>query len=1313
MQNNADAESQQSLPLHRVLEDEYMNLYGPLPKGYPWSFTQSHLIDPLVLILRIQLDQTKPVAALRELLNKFIKLESHETWKLFEICQPGISSDLGNPLAKESQIALQQSKHLGEALVNLLNSKLEDESFTDLFDKDLIEEARDEAVECLPHNNQALVNRLLLEKTFAASPDQPELLKKKKLQDESIEPPAVTPEGEANGDDPAKLARQQWFEKQCLSTIYSLVHRQERSALCFSGGGIRSATFNLGILQGLARKRLIGKFDYLSTVSGGGYIGSWLAAWIHRHPRGVDGVMHELSEKPTSALQPDPPEISHLRTYSNYLSPQTGLLSADSWTLAATIVRNLFLNWLVFIPLLLAVLMLPRIYVAAIRHLPSDHRMGDLWEPWSLAVGMILALISVTYVGRYLPSKDDRKSSQRRFLWQCLLPAVLSAICVTFFWARFQDATPWHGWTTYFGINPTDPKSYKFGFIIPITFVILIGWAFYVYSRRSVIKRYIDDTRRLHNKNVTWKVVVNIVLAIFIIIIAGYVTSYLQWKVSQQFSPSFLFGDPTNRENPFGHARTYAIFAVPLLLAFLMIAATLLIGLTSRYNSDEEQEWFARYSGWILIVIVGWIVVSSMVLSSADIADNMNWATGETIWPPELKLLTIIVGIISGILTLVGGFSSKTQVYIQGSEKKPLKKEGQRGIGSTVLRRLASLAAPIFFVFLIVVLSILTNSLLEKVSPALKDVFNKTGIVEYEQIDFWRVPNWRLTDFNRHLTDFDQRLTNYNQHLAKFEQNPQAYNNSRPVPPLPPLPAVFDEWKIYHRDIVLFSGLRLLVVTTLLLGLFGWIMGLLIDTGKFSIHSMYANRLKRAYLGASRKKRSPNWFTNFDSADDFPIQELRPAIFTSKSFTDLPGLINDLNKEHDQLSDDLRRSFSPTTRALLKNHKLANDPSDELIRALAQDLNKLLDGDCIYVEKRHEEPKKEFTRHMMEQGLQEEGLALFNRMYLEEAYPDRIERIHDQLKDKKLGRPFPVINIALNLMKGDKLAWQERKAETFTVSPLHSGNHLLGYRRSKEYGGECGISLGLAFTISGAAASPNMGYMISSPLVSFLMAMFNVRLGWWLGNPGPAGKRTFRRDVPKFAAGPVVVEALSMADDKSPYVYLSDGGHFENLGLYEMVLRRCHLIVVSDASTDPDYKFDSLGMALRKIRIDLGIPIEFENGFDIYTKYPHDTGKHASVGAIRYSCVDDDCTDGVLIYIKASLSQTREPRDVLHYHQENEAFPQEFIGDQWFSESQFESYRMLGSHIIDEICKNRDKVRFDLATFEEKVREYTKPPVQD
>ena len=128
---------------------------------------------------------------------------------------------------------------------------------------------------------------------------------------------------------------------------------QPLSALCISGGGIRSATFALGAIQGLADHGLLGRFDYLSTVSGGGYIGGWLTAWIQRSG-GVEHVIPHLlcNAPPPHPGEPDP--IDHLREYNNYLSPRLGFFSADTWTLAATVGRNILLNWLVLIPLFMA-----------------------------------------------------------------------------------------------------------------------------------------------------------------------------------------------------------------------------------------------------------------------------------------------------------------------------------------------------------------------------------------------------------------------------------------------------------------------------------------------------------------------------------------------------------------------------------------------------------------------------------------------------------------------------------------------------------------------------------------------------------------------------------------------------------------------------------------------------------------------------------------------------------------------------------------------------------------------------------------------
>src|SRR5262249_49517390 len=165
-----------------------------------------------------------------------------------------------------------------------------------------------------------------------------------------------------------------------LKAMWATVHAlaEKRAALCISGGGIRSATFGLGVLQGLARCGLLDKFHYLSTVSGGGYIGSWLSAWIKHHLGGVAGVIAELRQPKDSALNPEPQPIRYLREFSNYLAPRTGLTSVDFWTLIATFVRNVFLNWLVLISWLAAAMIIPRLYLIVI-NLQPDWSAQTTW----------------------------------------------------------------------------------------------------------------------------------------------------------------------------------------------------------------------------------------------------------------------------------------------------------------------------------------------------------------------------------------------------------------------------------------------------------------------------------------------------------------------------------------------------------------------------------------------------------------------------------------------------------------------------------------------------------------------------------------------------------------------------------------------------------------------------------------------------------------------------------------------------------------------------------------------------------------------
>ncbi len=276
------------------------------------------------------------------------------------------------------------------------------------------------------------------------------------------------------------------------------------------------------------------------------------------------------------------------------------------------------------------------------------------------------------------------------------------------------------------------------------------------------------------------------------------------------------------------------------------------------------------------------------------------------------------------------------------------------------------------------------------------------------------------------------------------------------------------------------------------------------------------------------------------------------------------------------------------------------------------------------------------------------------------------------------GRPLHVVNTTLNLVADDRLAAAERKATSFTMSALHAGSRRLGYRPAATYAS--GLSLGEALTTSGAAVSSNMGPNASRAM-TFLLTVFNARLGVWLGNPGAPGEATWTRAAPAFGVEPLVNELLARTTDTNPYVNLSDGGHFENLGLYEMVLRRCRYIILSDAGCDGDYTFGDLANAVRKIRIDFGVDIDFPAGLHIG---PRETARFA-IGTIRYSAIDPELEDGVLVYLKPTVTGG-EPVDVANYARTHAAFPHESTTEQWFDEAQFESYRMLGLQTVSALC---------------------------
>ena len=201
-----------------------------------------------------------------------------------------------------------------------------------------------------------------------------------------------------------------------------------------------------------------------------------------------------------------------------------------------------------------------------------------------------------------------------------------------------------------------------------------------------------------------------------------------------------------------------------------------------------------------------------------------------------------------------------------------------------------------------------------------------------------------------------------------------------------------------------------------------------------------------------------------------------------------------------------------------------------------------------------------------------------------------------------------------------------------------------------------------------------------SPSLTALMTIFNARLGWWLQNPA---KPNWCGDGPHFNVL-LYSELFGWTDDLHDYVHLSDGGHFENLGIYELVRRRCRYIVALEAPPDRGASTDNLANMIRLCRIDFGVRIELD------TTPLEETGPgklshwHCAIGTIHYDDVDGGELPGILVYVRASLTGD-EPPDVQEYAAKNRAFPSQSTLDQFFDETQFESYRALGYHVASQV----------------------------
>ncbi len=271
--------------------------------------------------------------------------------------------------------------------------------------------------------------------------------------------------------------------------------------------------------------------------------------------------------------------------------------------------------------------------------------------------------------------------------------------------------------------------------------------------------------------------------------------------------------------------------------------------------------------------------------------------------------------------------------------------------------------------------------------------------------------------------------------------------------------------------------------------------------------------------------------------------------------------------------------------------------------------------------------------------------------------------------------PYHLVNTAVNLPSSREPNLRGRDCDFFTFSRDYCGGPVCGYIKTKTLEKlDPKVDLGTAMAVSGAAASSNMGVHTIRHL-RFLLTLLNVRLGYWLRNPAVGVRNLWNAPGPQY----LLREMTGWMHEKTGYLNLSDGGHIENLALYEMLRRRCKFIVVIDGGMEPGMECADLMLAQRYAQIDLGVELELDLA-DLVLNAERRSRAYAAFGKIRYSARDDKTGAGDLgwmIYLK--LAQTGgEPGYVADYARQYPEFPHQTTGDQDYDEAQFEAYRRLG-----------------------------------
>ena len=1014
--------------------------------------------------------------------------------------------------------------------------------------------------------------------------------------------------------------------------------------LALSGGGIRSATFSLGILQGMHERRVLPLFDYVSTVSGGGFTGGWWSAWLSRPerkdekpsifpgperieperwkaylsgkpeksdpPRQADGAAKSAAAKeaaradgcvPDAALSAstrDP--IHHLRLFANYLTPRKGALSGDTWRASTIVIRNIFLTWLVLLPLLLATTLVGQLYFTLQRN-PHENFLSNssfkavsaapqaAARPGSRVESNIKEGIAGVKPEEPVSPIRERAGTVARPLavllaWTVVLTMVwlvlgpmrgrsqavltLAGALVAFFCAR----------TLYGVVNPKETGVPPF---LPVFWYVVMGagaaaLVLYVAWPRLRPKEGREAPSRefLRNRTVRAhsRVVVALALCAAVLLLAGFshdLVFYLfeaegshtlskrikmvsGWAAVAATVASMLFtgiraaptgGDGAASTEPSLGSRI--VFAAAPVLTLLLLAVTaatvgraLVIKLGARGDLSRMDP--ALGVGLALLVTFAayemWMGREHKKVWRNLVAFLLPAATAVLLW---------LFGPTSRVLTL------GTLCLCLAVPAGLLAARGAASFRKGRVWMVAAAATP----------GVLALLFSRWGTAATRHIAERRSM--WGDLDLKTDPSSEMLFL---AGAFACGVLAMAEVVLASPHRKRTLSLTTVVFLVTAARLVLPYLPIDARAIVHSSAAITLAAFALV-----WVVGLgwMADPNLTSLHNFYKSRLVRAYMGASNIHRHAEQITDAAPGDDLAVRSL---------------------------------------------------------------------ANC------------------------------------------------------RRGAPYHLINTTLNLVGGRDLTTAQRSSDSFVLGRDFCGSSRTGYRPTHEYmDGQ--LSLGTAVAASGAAASANMGSKTPSAALAMLLAFLNVRLAFWA--PTPSQGR-WREAQPRLWPFHLIRESLSQTNDLSAYCCLSDGGHFDNTGVYSLVARGCRYIVVADCGADPTPCFEDIGTVIRRCRIDFGAEIDLK--IDNFLRADGKPSRsHHVVGTITYTPrhahalkwkgfprgdenPNSDELKGVIVWIKPALTAASESVDIRQYALQNTVFPQQTTADQWFDEAQFESYRQLGEN---------------------------------